>query len=223
MRNTQDSNVNLSVPVTEAELGLRAVAPRVHQSDVDAAVRRTDYYTFPATMLTVCVITLKNGYAVTGEAACASPANFQQDIGERIARENAYRKIWPLLGFLLMEKLHIENSGQRVEHIARVSHEINRAYCAALGDTSQAAWEGAPDWQKASALAGVQFHIENPDAGPEASHVSWLKQKEADGWKYGPVKDADKKEHPCFMPYDGLPAEQRAKDYLFRAVVHSLK
>lgn len=107
--------------------------------------------------------------------------------------------------------------------IARVAHEINRAYCASLGDTSQPSWEDAPEWQKASALAGVEMHLANPDATPENSHESWLAQKTAEGWKYGPVKDAQKKEHPCFMPYAELPPEQKAKDFLFRAVVHELK
>lgn len=107
--------------------------------------------------------------------------------------------------------------------IARVAHEINRAYCASLGDASQPAWEDAPEWQKASALAGVDMHLANPDATPEQSHESWLAQKSAEGWKYGPVKDAEKKEHPCFLPYADLPAEQKAKDYLFRGVVHVLK
>lgn len=107
--------------------------------------------------------------------------------------------------------------------IARVAHEINRAYCASLGDTSQPAWEDAPEWQKASALAGVDMHLTNPDASPEQSHESWLAQKTAEGWKYGPVKDAEKKEHPCFRPYAELPPEQKAKDYLFRGVVHALK
>lgn len=109
------------------------------------------------------------------------------------------------------------------DQLARAAHEINRAYCAALGDATQVAWEDAPDWQQASALLGVDMHLANPDATPEDSHASWLAQKEADGWKFGPVKDAEKKEHPCFMPYDQLPAEQKAKDYLFRAVVHTLK
>ena len=109
------------------------------------------------------------------------------------------------------------------EQIARVAHEINRAYCASLGDASQPAWDDAPEWQKQSALAGVDMHLANPDATPEQSHESWLAQKTADGWTYGEVKDAEKKEHPCFMPYADLPAEQRAKDYLFRAVVHSMK
>ena len=106
--------------------------------------------------------------------------------------------------------------------IAKVCHEVNRAYCKAIGDSSQPAWDDAPDWQKVSAANGVRFHKENPDAGAAASHESWLKEKAADGWKYGSVKDPEKKEHPCFVPYDQLPVEQRAKDYLFCAVVREL-
>lgn len=106
--------------------------------------------------------------------------------------------------------------------IARVAHEVNRAYCASLGDVSQPAWEDAPEWQKASALVGVDMHLAKPDATPEQSHESWLAQKLAEGWKYGPVKDAEKKEHPCCVPYAELPAEQKAKDYLFRGTVHAL-
>lgn len=109
------------------------------------------------------------------------------------------------------------------ENIAMAAHEVNRAYCASLGDDSQAPWADAPEWQQASALAGVKMHLANPDATPENSHESWLAAKQADGWKYGPVKDAEKKEHPCFMPYADLPAEQKTKDYLFRGVVHALK
>jgi len=107
--------------------------------------------------------------------------------------------------------------------IARVAHEINRAYCASLGDTSQPAWEDAPEWQQNSALVGVDMHLAKPDATPEQSHESWLTQKLAEGWKYGPAKDAEKKEHPCCVPYADLPAEQKAKDYLFRGAVHALK
>lgn len=108
------------------------------------------------------------------------------------------------------------------EQIARVAHEVNRAYCQALGDESQPSWEDAPQWQKDSAINGVKFHLANPDAGPEHSHVEWLKEKTAAGWKFGPVKNPDKKEHPCFVPYEQLPVEQKAKDYLFRGVVHAL-
>ena len=107
--------------------------------------------------------------------------------------------------------------------IAKVAHEINKAFCESIGDTSQPTWDEAPDWQKSSAINGVQFHLDNPDASPAASHESWLKQKTEEGWKYGEVKDADKKEHPCFVPYDQLPVQQRSKDYLFKQVIHSLK
>ena len=109
-----------------------------------------------------------------------------------------------------------------IEDIARVAHEINKAYCEALGDDSQPSWGEAPDWQKESAVAGVRFHQANPNASASASHDSWLEQKRADGWRYGEVKDADAKTHPCFVPFDELPTEQKAKDFLFRQVVHSL-
>jgi len=92
---------------------------------------------------------------------------------------------------------------------ARLCHEINRAYCAAIGDNSQDPWETAPAWQRASAVKGVHHVLENPDAGPSASHDSWLAEKRADGWKYGPVKDVEKKEHPCFVEYADLPVFQK--------------
>jgi hypothetical protein len=107
--------------------------------------------------------------------------------------------------------------------IARVAHEVNRAYCEAIGDDSQPAWEDAPDWQVQSAIRGAQMHLSNPHATPADSHNSWLKEKELDGWAYGEVKDPDKKLHPCFRPYEELPLEQRVKDFLFRGVVHAMR
>lgn len=108
------------------------------------------------------------------------------------------------------------------EHIAKVCHEVNKAYCEALGDMSQPSWSEAPEWQRESARAGVAFHRAG-DHGPEASHENWMKQKLAEGWKHGPVKDPQKKEHPCLVPFSELPPEQKAKDFLFRAVVHALR
>lgn len=110
----------------------------------------------------------------------------------------------------------------KIDSIAKITHEANRAYCQTIGDNSQLPWEQAPDWQKESARKGVLFNIENPGAPPSASHESWLKEKEATGWKYGPVKDAEKKEHPCFVPYDQLPEVQKRKDALFKYTVLSL-
>lgn len=106
-----------------------------------------------------------------------------------------------------------------ISDVAKICHEANKAYCESLGDTSQVAWEDAPEWQKLSACAGVDFNLRNPNAPASASHDSWLEVKKADGWKYGPVKDAEKKEHPCYVPYEELPAAQQAKDHLFKAIV----
>lgn len=106
--------------------------------------------------------------------------------------------------------------------IARVCHEVNAEYCRALGDTTQPLWEDAPQWQRDSAVKGVELHLNNPDLGPAASHEAWMREKLDDGWTYGPVKDADKKEHPCIVPFADLPKEQQIKDWLFRGVVHAI-
>lgn len=105
--------------------------------------------------------------------------------------------------------------------IAKVCHEANKAYCESIGDTTQVGWDEAPDWQKKSAVIGVNFHLNNPDAAASHSHESWLKEKEVDGWKYGETKDVEKKEHPCFVPYEELPKTQQVKDYIFRSIVHA--
>lgn len=109
-----------------------------------------------------------------------------------------------------------------IKDIARIAHEINRAYCAAIGDDSQSSWDDAPDWQRESAVNGVRFHLENPDALPSDSHVEWMRVKTLEGWTCGPIKDPLRKEHPCMVPYDWLPLEQRVKDHLFIAIVRLL-
>ncbi len=109
-----------------------------------------------------------------------------------------------------------------IEKIAKICHEANKALCEALGDFSQVPWDDAPKWQKGSAVEGVKFNLANPEAPASASHDSWLAEKERTGWKFGPVKDAEKKEHPCFVPYEELPIEQQAKDHLFKSVVAAL-
>lgn len=111
----------------------------------------------------------------------------------------------------------------KIATIAMLCHAVNAAYCLSQGDESQPSWQEAPDWQKNRTMLGVEMHLNNPDASPEQSHESWYAQKEADGWKYGDVEDAEKKEHPCFLPYAELPDAQKAKDYLFKAVVHLAK
>lgn len=82
-------------------------APRLTPQSIDAAIAKEQYYVFEGSCLTVCCLTLQNGFTVTGESACASPENFDSELGMKIARENARNKIWPLEGYLLKQKLHL--------------------------------------------------------------------------------------------------------------------
>jgi hypothetical protein len=100
-------------------------APRVTPADIEANIRGETYFTAaesasvhgvyheegsPLHLLTFCVLELKNGFTVTGESACASPENFDAEIGRKIARENAIQKVWPLMGYALKEKLHLSDA-----------------------------------------------------------------------------------------------------------------
>lgn len=80
-------------------------APRLNPTHIDAQIVKEDYYVFPGTTLTVCALTLRNGYHVVGESAAASPENFDAEIGRKISRDNARAKIWALEGYLLRSKL----------------------------------------------------------------------------------------------------------------------
>ena len=104
--------------------------------------------------------------------------------------------------------------------IARTCHEVNRAYCQSIGDMSQLPWAEAPQWQKDSAVDGVRAALDG--ATPERLHESWCEKKASDGWVYGESKDADRKTHPCLVPYAELPQAQRVKDDLFAGVVGGL-
>ncbi|MCC7081994.1 MAG: hypothetical protein IT530_15070 [Burkholderiales bacterium] len=108
-------------------------APRVTPADIEANIDQEYYFTaakgamyaladgeeitemvvravHPALdLLTFCVIVLRNGFTVTGESACASPENFDIDLGRKIARQNAVAKIWPLMGYELRTQVHLRN------------------------------------------------------------------------------------------------------------------
>lgn len=90
-----------------AEMRARGLtAPAVTRESIDAKIKGQQYYHFTGTTVTVCLLTLENGFTVVGESACASPENFREDLGRRLAYDDAKDKIWKLEGYLLREKLH---------------------------------------------------------------------------------------------------------------------
>lgn len=98
----------MSTDETALEQDLQAkglTAPRLTPDDIDGVIQREDYHVFPGTTLTVCALTLRNGFVVTGTSAAASPANYDEAIGRQIARANARARIWELEGYLLRERL----------------------------------------------------------------------------------------------------------------------
>ena len=95
-------------PVTESELKAhqeKIGGKRVTLDALKANIAKEEFHVFPGSQLTVCVLTLLNRFTVTGESACADPAMFNEEIGQKIARENAERKIWPLMGYALKEEM----------------------------------------------------------------------------------------------------------------------
>jgi len=80
-------------------------APRLTPGDIDHTVVGCQYHVFPGTTVTVACLQLRNGFTVIGESACADPANFNEDMGRKIAYDNARNKIWQLEGYLLRQFL----------------------------------------------------------------------------------------------------------------------
>ena len=112
--------------ITEEFLIATAVAPRVSKVMVDANVKKVDHIYHG--LLTICVITLQNGFTVTGESACASPENYRKETGEKISYENAYDKIWALMGYELKNKLAmIEAAGAPTGAICQQAAEVRTA------------------------------------------------------------------------------------------------
>ena len=106
--------------------------------------------------------------------------------------------------------------------IARVAHEAVRAYKQALGQDVLPPWDDAPEWMHEATLVAVKDRLTNPTAPPSAQHEAWLAQKQAAGWRYGKVKDAEAKTHPLMVPYAELPDAERRKDALIQTVVDAL-
>lgn len=92
------------------------LAHRITPEDIDTAIKSEAYHVFEGTTLTVCCLTLQNGFNVTGESACASPENFNAELGRKIARANAREKIWTLEGYLLKQWLHVRKLQKTVQN-----------------------------------------------------------------------------------------------------------
>lgn len=102
MRNEQE---------VETEIQAKGLnAPRLNPAMIDATIVSEAFHVFPGTTLTVCALGLRNGFIVIGESAAASPANFDAELGKKIARDNARNKIWALEGYALRERLSAQAS-----------------------------------------------------------------------------------------------------------------
>ncbi len=104
------------------------------------------------------------------------------------------------------------------EEIAEITHQANQALRKLLGEPgANPSWEDSSFEQRESVRQGVIGILEGNT--PEQSHAGWLAFKTDNGWTYGEVKDEEARTHPCMVPYEELPPEQKLKDHLFSAIV----
>jgi hypothetical protein len=101
-------------------------AARLTPEQIDRVIVGEDYHVFRGTTLTVCCLTLQNGFTVTGESAAVSPANFNEELGRKIARAHARDKIWQLEGYLLRWKIH--QSGPMANTPEQSSYDASHAH-----------------------------------------------------------------------------------------------
>ena len=105
--NYRDAAVPVDETSIEREIQSKGLnAPRITPDWIDSRILAEQYFVFPGTTVTVCCLTLVNGYCVLGESAAASPENFDKDIGQAIARRNARDKIWALEGYMLRQQIY---------------------------------------------------------------------------------------------------------------------
>lgn len=131
-----------------------------------------------------------------------------------IATKQRMTKETPMTLIATSHPLHLQ---RRLENAAILTHEVNRAYCTLIGDTSQVPWFSAPQWQRDSAIDGVTKVAAGDVTEPGDSHANWLEHKKADGWTWGEVKDPEKKTHPSMKPFADLDRNEQLKDHLFVA------
>lgn len=109
------------------------------------------------------------------------------------------------------------------DEVMVICHNVMRNYNLLLGDDSIPPWDEAPEWMIDATKESVELILNNEDPPPSILHDHWMNFKLSDGWVWGTVKDADKKTHPCLVPFDQLSVEDRMKDVVFCAVVQALR
>jgi len=158
-----------------------AVAPRVTLADLEAKIDREQYHVFDD-VLTICVLTTTNGFTVTGESACASPANFNEELGRKFARERAVSKLWGFEGYLLRERLAAEDAliagalvKPRADMPAYIGTKVINARPMLRGDyVSFRGWEMPADEDPSDAGYLVEY-TDKLDGNVEgfAGYISW--------------------------------------------------
>lgn len=160
------------------------VAPRITPTDIEANIASEHYFTAEdgvgrasrgqtsnggknpesLALLTFCVLVLRNGFTVTGESACASPENFDAEVGRKIARANAVNKIWPLMGYELRSKLHVEAPA------AVEGRKIVGLHYSSLNDTLTARLSDGTDETVPGYIARGEPHLKIGDIFPPTHH-----------------------------------------------------
>lgn len=197
--------------------------PKIIQEQVEASIGRTIVTHPEGTNVTLVTLITETGFAVTGESSCVSKENFYPALGIQFAKDRAIDKLWGYLGFQLSTQKYrtVNPTSDTIEKVAELCHETNRAICESVGDFTQVPWAETPDYVKVSAEKGVSAVFADPNLTPEGLHAKWMSDKVADGWVYGPVKDASAKTHPCICDYSQLAPADKLKDIAFLNTVRS--
>lgn len=138
----------------------------VTKEGIEGKIAKREFHVIPSTTLTICILTLSNGFSVRGESACVDPANFNREKGEQYAYEDAFSKIWALEGYLLKQRLH---------ELGVLTGETNVAFGTAItalklgAKVSRAGWNGK----------GMYLELQTPDAHSKMS-LPYIYMKTAD-------------------------------------------
>lgn len=230
--------------LTEEELKQKAEYERKYQEEMEAAqalvmVEFTCNKTVKACEVVqyLPVVEDENGAPVGAGVICKHPsgdATYKFYVGDEMTARyepvpgdfmvlysDDYASFSPREAFLsgYYARTGLTPTSYLIQKAAKAAHEMNRAYCQAIGDDSQVAWEFASEAITDSAITGVMQLAVNPDLNSSELHDAWMKHKLDTGWRFGEEKCEEAKTHPCIKPYDELPEQQRVKDALFKQAV----